>query len=238
VAGTTPLATVVTALERAAERGEIDANELEWSLARLSGRVRAGNPRTEGVDRRDAILRTAIEIFRRDSYNRTTLETIANELFMTKAGIYHYFASKNEIIDAICERSSAATHDAVMTAREGRGNAAARLERMVEAYAEACMTEPGFAVLMRNLNEVSPAVLAGVQGRTKAIAGAFRETLEQGMRRRAFAKADAGVTAFGILGTINWLYAWFRPDGRLPADEVRATLVAFVLRGVAAVATD
>src|SRR5437660_2617136 len=99
----TPLAAALSALQRAEARGELSSGEMEWSAARLTGRIRRGNPRLEGLDRRASILSAAAEVFRRRGYNRTTIEEIAAELFLTKAGVYHYFSSKQEILEHLCD---------------------------------------------------------------------------------------------------------------------------------------
>jgi AcrR family transcriptional regulator len=230
--GALPLSGVIAVLTRAAERGELSANELDWSIARLSGKVRAGNPRLEGVDRRDSIMRAAIEIFRREGYSHATIEAIANELFVTKAAVYHYFSSKQDILDAICERSSIATRDAVIAANEAGGDPDPRLRSMLSAYAWACMNEPGFNVLMRHFDEVSPAELENVRRRAKEVEAAFRETVAEGVAAGAFQPPDPHITVFGMLGALNYMYAWFKHDGRLPPEAVRDALVTFIVDGV------
>src|SRR5438874_2181587 len=86
---------------------------MEWSAARLTGRIRRGNPRLEGVDRRESILRASAEVFRRRGYNRSTIEEIAAELLLTKAGVYHYFRSKQEILEQLCDQAMGAAERAV-----------------------------------------------------------------------------------------------------------------------------
>jgi len=40
------------------------------------------------------------------------------------------------------------------------------------------------------------------------------------------------VVAFNVLGVINWMLRWYRPDGELTAEEVRREIIGFVTRGV------
>ena len=47
------------------------------------------------------IIRKAVRIVAEDGYDRLTLSSLAQELGVSKAGIYHHFSSKEEIIDAI-----------------------------------------------------------------------------------------------------------------------------------------
>jgi AcrR family transcriptional regulator len=230
----TPLASVLAALRKAEDRGELSATELEWSVARLSGKVRRGNPRLEGVDRRDSILRASAEVFRRHGYNRATIEDVAAELFLTKAGVYHYFSSKQEILEGLCDRAMAAAEEAVERAEQAESQPLPRVRRMLEEYTTAVMQEPAFTVLMRHLDEVGEASLADLQRRRKSIEARLRTALEEGIEAGVFEMADTRISVFGMLGAINWIYTWFEPDGRLPAEEVRDNLVALVLNGILA----
>jgi AcrR family transcriptional regulator len=230
----TPLGAVLAALRRAEERGELSPTELDWSVARLSGTVRRGNPRLEGIDRRDSILRASAEVFRRRGYHRATIEEIAAELFLTKAGVYHYFTSKQEILEELCNRAMASAEAAVDRATGAETAPAPRLERMLSEYARALTEEPAFTVLMRHLDEVGEASLADLQRRRKVIEAKFRQTLEAGIAEGVFKTGDGRVAVFGMLGSINWIYAWFEPQGRLSAAQVRDVLVQLALNGVLA----
>jgi len=50
---------------------------------------------------RKRIITTAGEIFSRYGFKKTTMDEIANGLKMGKSSIYYYFASKEEIFEAV-----------------------------------------------------------------------------------------------------------------------------------------
>lgn len=232
--GSTPLESVVLALRRAEERGELTSTEIDWSIARLSGQVRRGNPRLEGVNRPEDILQAAAQVFRRHGYNHATIEEIAAELFLTKAGVYHYFSSKQQILEALCTRAMDSAEEAVKHGRDQAGTPDEQLGRMFEEYLAAIMREPAFSVLMRHLDEVSEPVLIELQRRRKGVEAMFRKVLEEGIRNGEFAPTDSHVAVFGMIGAANWIYAWFEPEGRLSPEEVREILVTMILNGVRA----
>lgn len=51
----------------------------------------------KGEERRRAILRAALELIARNGFRNATLADIADEVGLTKAGVLHYFRSKNEL---------------------------------------------------------------------------------------------------------------------------------------------
>ena len=51
---------------------------------------------------------------------------------------------------------------------------------------------------------------------------------EQGTLRRI----DTTVAAFSIAGAVNWLSRWYRPEGKLGADEIAKQIADAALHGV------
>jgi AcrR family transcriptional regulator len=227
-----PLANVLSVLERAGTRGELTNIEIEWSVARLSGQVRRGNPRLDGVDRPDDILRTATQVFRRRGYHHTTIDEIANELFLTKAGVYHYFSSKQEILEAICTRALAAAEQAVLSAFSEETEPYARLRLALERYADVLMQQEGLAILIRHVDELSEAGQEEIRKRRKAIESMVQRTVDEGIKTGVFETGNARVAVFGMLGALNWMYSWYEPEGPLPAETIREILITQTLQGL------
>jgi AcrR family transcriptional regulator len=227
-----PLAAVISVLERAGRRGDLTDVEIEWSIARLSGRVRRGNPRLDGVDRPDDILRAATHVFFHRGYYRATIDEIANELLLTKAGVYHYFSSKREILEAICNRAMAAAEAAVVSGLSEETEPYPRLKLALERYADVLMKLEGLTVLIRHIDELPESAQADIRKRRKAVESMLKRTVEEGIKAGVFEISDAQVAVFAMLGAMNWMYSWYQPDGRLPAATVRDTLVAQILRGL------
>jgi len=44
---------------------------------------------------------------------------------------------------------------------------------------------------------------------------------------------DPGIAALGVLGAVNWMYRWYRPDGSASAEEIGRQLAALVVDGLA-----
>ena len=54
---------------------------------------------------KERILRIALELFAQNGYLGTSMNDIAGQLGFTKAALYKHYASKQEILDKIVERS-------------------------------------------------------------------------------------------------------------------------------------
>ena len=61
---------------------------------------RRGRP---GHDR-DAVLRTAIELFIAQGYDATSISDLASSLGVTKSAVYHHFPSKLALFESVFDR--------------------------------------------------------------------------------------------------------------------------------------
>lgn len=66
-------------------------------------------------DRRDGILAAAGRCFVRDGFDATSMKSICREAGMSPGTVYHYFASKAEIVVGIIERESSMAAELIAT---------------------------------------------------------------------------------------------------------------------------
>jgi AcrR family transcriptional regulator len=227
-----PLAAVTAALERAAELGELSPPELEWSLSRLSGRVRRADAEARGGDRRPDVLRAATAVFLHRGYHHATLEEVAAELGLTKAGVYHYFGSKQEILEAICDHAIDAFERVLRSSLAITGTAEDRLRYTAERYIDLFLADPSLAIFMRQFDDLSDDVRSRMRMRRKRIEAQVRRTLEEGVVEGVFEARDPHLAVMAMFGAVNWTSSWYERDGRLSAAEVRDALVRQVLNGI------
>ncbi len=83
-------------------------------------------------ERRNQILDAAVASFSRKGFHQTTIEDIRLESGLSRGAVYHYFKSKEDIIDAIRERSSGQADD-ILEEVLVEENATARLLDIVDA---------------------------------------------------------------------------------------------------------
>jgi AcrR family transcriptional regulator len=223
---------VAAVLRQAAARGELSKTDIEWTIDRLAGRARRGNPRLQGVDRLDDILKAATLVFARRGYQRATIEEVANELMLTKAGVYHYFSSKQQILEAITERAMALAEEAVAKGIGEGKTPTQRLRLALEKYGTVVINEKGLSIFMRHFDELSESGQRELNARRKAIEATLRKVFEEGVKSKEFERRDSHLAVFGMFGAINWVYSWYEPGGRLPIDVIVHELVDQIIGGV------
>ncbi|MFD6950680.1 MULTISPECIES: TetR/AcrR family transcriptional regulator [unclassified Nocardiopsis] len=94
--------------------------------AKRAGRPRA--PRGDREQRREEILRTAMETFATRGYNKASLAEISDRVGLTQAGVLHYFPSKVELLTGVLDLRDASAD----AGGSGRPRGTAFLRHLVE----------------------------------------------------------------------------------------------------------
>jgi len=83
-----------------------------------------------------------------------------------------------------------------------------------------------------DLQALSPRALRRIIAKRDRFDRGIRRVLEEGMEAGVFARADAKLVAFAILGAVNWISRWFDPRGPATSDEIARSFADYLVRGL------
>jgi AcrR family transcriptional regulator len=171
--------------------------------------------------RRVEICRTAAEIFRDRGYDATSVSDIARALGMTKAGLYHYFDSKEALLFEIMVYGLERVRDDVVVPVRKIRDPEERLRQIVMRHARIATDGNGaVAHLGDEIRALPPAARRQVEERMRFYVDLLRRTLQELKAAGRLRAVDPTVAAFSVLGMILWLPRWFRQNGRLSQERV------------------
>ncbi|PZF83729.1 TetR/AcrR family transcriptional regulator [Jiangella anatolica] len=110
---------------------------------------------------RARIQRVALELFAQQGYDQTSLREISERLGMTKASLYYYFKSKDDIVHSLVDDLLTAVDEVVGWAAEQDRTPENRRE-LIERYGKAIRGQG--AQLLRFLMENQPALRSHESG--------------------------------------------------------------------------
>jgi AcrR family transcriptional regulator len=87
-----------------------------------------GHGRDSGYDTRSRLRELALQLFAEQGYEKTSLREIAERLGVTKAALYYYFRSKEDIVRSLVEDYVAELDDLIGWAKAQPPSAASRAE--------------------------------------------------------------------------------------------------------------
>jgi AcrR family transcriptional regulator len=220
----------------------------EQTDGRSSGRRRAGSVKRheEALKRaestRQRILEAAASQFLRYGYDGTSMARVAKEVGVSASALYWHFDSKVDLAYAFLESSLEAVRayvDSEVTAEEP----GERLAQFVRAYvtyelqrgaslpAQDTLQRHGKQILMESLPDDDKLHLRRTLRRPYEM---LSEILEAGATAGVFHFEDRAITAQFILTAVDYVFTWYRPDGRFDVSTIADLHVAMALRAVGA----
>lgn len=180
----------------------------------------------------EEIVRAAAVCFGGVGYHATTLETIAARVGVSKVTLYRYVSSKEELLWRVFERTIEAFHGGLEAIVQQGLPPDETLRRIVHHQVRMLTTHLPFLAVFFSEESELPAQLAQRVARTKR---QYDRTIEgvvrRGIRQGTFRDVNPILLVFAILGACNWLYKWYRPEGRLAPDRIADAFVALLERG-------
>jgi AcrR family transcriptional regulator len=178
------------------------------------------------------ILKSAAAAFRRLGYHGATVEEIAAALHMKKGNLYYYFRNKEAILFACHQYSLDRLHELLEEVEQSAVPPEEKLRRLIVAFVHTILDELHGTALFLDLEALSPAHLKTVIVRRDRFDRGIRKVLEEGIGAGTFAKGDAKLLAFAILGAVNWIPRWFNPRGSASSQEIADRFADYLIAGL------
>lgn len=187
--------------------------------------------------RRAVIIKSAAHVFGRKGFHATTLEEIAADLKVTKASLYYYFSTKEELLYEVHLLSMQDVLGRLERIRAAHDSPVAQLEAAVTEHLRVLAGDYEGAFLLQQEYDLPEEYRQEIIRLRDRYEKALLEIVQEGERQRVFRVKDARVAVRMLLGAINWFLRWYRASGRLTVDEIAAAYVDFVLYGLLAPST-
>jgi TetR/AcrR family transcriptional regulator, cholesterol catabolism regulator len=175
------------------------------------------------------ILKSAAAAFRRLGYHGATVEEIAAALRMKKGNLYYYFRNKEEILFACHQYSLDRILDLLDEIVRSGDRPEGKLRRLIVAFVHTILDELHGTTLLIDLEALSPAHLKTVIVRRDRVDRGMRQIIEEGIASGAFTATDAKLVAFAVLGAVNWIPRWYKPEGPLTSQEIADRFADFLV---------
>jgi AcrR family transcriptional regulator len=172
---------------------------------------------------RSKILETALRVFAARGYDQTSVKQIAQEAGIAQGLLYHYFDSKEHLLQSVFARCMAEV-GVSFAAGEGEGTASQKLERLIWRSFALVQEQRDFWRLTY-ATRFQPDVLAGLAPALGEWVQMIRQTLEAHLQAVGAANpaADA-VLLFAAIDGISQHYV-MEPDS-YPLEAVTDALIA------------
>jgi TetR/AcrR family transcriptional regulator, cholesterol catabolism regulator len=176
--------------------------------------------------RQDELVRQAAREFARRGYDQTTMQELAGSMGLATGALYHYFASKEELLAAICDQLMEPLLAQACELTTSSGDGEGQLRELVRLWVAHVVEHRDHMLVFQQERHL---IESGERWRA---ARASRKAFE-----RVVADCLAGVTApvseplplLALLGMVNHTAQWYRPRGTLSPDQIADGYVALLV---------
>ena len=183
--------------------------------------------------RRQAILEVAQRLFRESGFPATSVRDIAAAMGIQPGSLYAHIEKKEDLLwesaNAAGDRFFEMIEPVVASDRVITEKLRDAIRGHVRVITDDLDAAAVFANEWRHLSEARRAQFIERRDRYQ---GLFAELVRQGIEAGHFADCDPRVATLFIMSSLNWIYQWFRRDGRMTADELARTMSDFIFDGL------
>ncbi|MBI5444300.1 MAG: TetR family transcriptional regulator [Deltaproteobacteria bacterium] len=182
-------------------------------------------------DKRTAIARQAARLFLESGYEATSMKQLADATGMAHPGIYHYFRSKEDLLENIHRQAAWVLNESLIPGLRGGDAPRQKIERLIETTAALLAGSDEIRLLLLQAR-VPKRIARRAEAGAKEVIGLLRGVLKDLFRCHPLAEpVDATVAAFSLVGMTSWIARWYKSDGRLGLDQLTGALKRLFLYG-------
>lgn len=184
-------------------------------------------------DRTVEIYIKAAEIFREQGFDATSMSNIAAAVDLTKAGLYYYIESKEDLLFAIINMAMEWLETKVIEPSRAFADPEQRLKSIISCHGR-LLTEGNKAItiLTDEIEALKPKHRKLILDRKRIYFDFVRDTLEALRADGKLREVNSTVATFGLFGTLLWLPRWYRPDGPLAPPQIIEEITNIVVGGL------
>lgn len=183
-------------------------------------------------DRRQAIIDCAARLFARDGFHKASLNDIAAECNVSKANLYHYFASKEAILFAVMRDHISlllkTAEDVASLDMDAEERLRTLARRFMALYADA---GDRHKVLLAELNSLSEIERKAIVKDENRVVDAVLSIIQEARPAAVADPRRAKPLTMAFMAMLNWTHTWFQSAGPVSAGEYADMVTDLFLNG-------
>jgi TetR/AcrR family transcriptional regulator, cholesterol catabolism regulator len=205
------------------------------SRRRAAARLESSSRYTE---RRTSLIEAAARIFSAKGFRSAGLDEIAAAAGLDRASLYYYVSSKRELFYEVVHEAVEAN---VVKAEEIRDSVAEPAEKLRALIVELMVSYAAhypylFVFIQEDIGKVATGKSKAGRKLNELILrfdATVTAIIEQGAQAGVFrSDVPPRVSAFGLIGMVNWTHRWFTPDGPMTGRELGEAFATLLWDGL------
>ncbi len=185
------------------------------------------------MSKRDVILKVATRLFAAKGFDGTSVRRIAEEADLSVAGMFHYFPSKEEILNEIMIGFMDEGYKRLMEIYNSDIGPVKKLEEICKFYVEHYAGHKDqLTILVSEGKSLSLEHRKVFIDKQRVYVEALKRLFDDLAKENLLKPIDSSVLAFIFFGMVHWTYSWYNPQGEIGPEELGRIFGEVLLRGV------
>jgi AcrR family transcriptional regulator len=193
--------------------------------------TKSNPPRRRHVE----VLEAAARVFHEKGYESTSIQDIAEAVGILKGSLYYYIRSKEDLLYEIIK---AVHEDALANIKhieEMEGDSLQKVRAFITSHLifnAKNLTKMG--VFFHDFRSLSGERRQTIVEARDIYDELVRRLIREGQEQKIICPdIDPKSATFAIMGTLNWIYQWYKPDGKLSAVAIADEFADLIVNGLA-----
>lgn len=191
--------------------------------------------RTRAADhnlQRERILAAAVKAFAAVGYPSASMASLATACGTSKAGLYHYYSSKDGLLFDALDRYTRRLLTLAETEVAATPSAIQALRQLIRVFmAQYRSAQAYHAALLNDVKFLPDALRQQIRAQERRVVQVFAETIGRAYPQHA-GPDRLMPTTMALLGMINFTFVWLRPDGALNDQQFAELVISLWEKGL------
>ncbi len=184
--------------------------------------------------RRQEVMNVAARIFSEKGYEATSIQEIAEEVGILKGSLYYYIDTKEDLLFGVIKEAYDSALGVIKELEQREGSALELIEALVCRHAEVfAATRLQSSVFFREFRALSEerqkTIREAAVVYNRFVVAQIRRGQQSGEIKP---EINARLAAIGIIGMMNSMAFWYRPEGSATVAQIGAEFSQLVIGGL------
>jgi AcrR family transcriptional regulator len=181
---------------------------------------------------RDLILSHAVKAFAQSGYPSASMAELAKACGTSKAGLYHYYPSKEALLFDSLSRYTARLVELATEVTTHNQSSKDRLRQLIRFFLIEYSTSKDFHMaLLHDVKFLSVLQQQTIKLQEKAVVQIFADTIQSAFPN-SINTSNLKPLTMSLLGAMNFTFAWLRDDGTITYQQYAQWVAELWLTGI------
>lgn len=184
------------------------------------------------TSRKNDIIFTAANLFKKKGYSAVTMRDIAENLDIKAASLYNHIQSKQEILATIITGIAESFTSGMEGIRKLNISTHEKLKKIIELHIDLTIENPNaMACLNNDWMHLEEKLSYYVQMRDDYEEN-LRNIIKSGITKGEIANRNPEIILFSMLSTLRTLYIWYTKKGGVDSQTLKKDMPDTLLKGI------